>query len=171
MDYENVISDFADRTSQNLAFVRNAAQNQSEQDPQVYEFTQHINSLLGLLVFPQQDYFDHIPKTSLSDLVAEGWASIKTTDGLPDTVDNLKGLVRYLRNGIAHFNIKFLADTDHRLMGIRIWNTRDINGRKNVKTWEATLSTDDLDQLTGKFIELLLKPAQDHTVNDGSGIE
>jgi hypothetical protein len=58
MQYEDLVKDFAARTKVNLELVRAA-----EKGGQIaYEVTQFINSLLGLLVFPQQEFFDKIPK-------------------------------------------------------------------------------------------------------------
>jgi hypothetical protein len=149
MEYENVVLDFARRTRQNLTFVRQAARDtaQGGTHPRsdVYEVTQLINSMLGLLVFPQQRYFDAIPETPLPELVSQGWPMVKASAGFPD-VATLRDVLRYLRNAIAHFNVEFLAPSGT-LEGIRVWNTH-----KGEKTWQAELSLHQLDQLTDRFI-------------------
>lgn len=143
--HEAVIIDFARRTRANLEFVE-AAKGRGEN---VFEVTQLANSLLGLLVFPQQRYMSSIPETPLSDLVGKGWPSIKTTFGeLPE--NNLKQLMRMLRNSIAHFNVEFVAQTEGQITGLKVWNTK---GGK--KSWEAELSLDDLRTIVFKFIELI----------------
>jgi hypothetical protein len=59
MDYQKeFIIDFARRTRANLEFIESAKR------PDVFEVTQLFNSMLGLLVFPQQSYIDRIPKNA-----------------------------------------------------------------------------------------------------------
>lgn len=149
MDYENVIRDIAKRTHRNLEFVRKAARQDQLASfaPQVYEVTQLINSMLGLLVFPQQEYFSSIERTPLDQLVADGWPRIRTTEGFRDLAD-LRELLRYLRNAITHFNIEFVAP-EGQIEGIRVWNCPD--GKSGNKDWEAEISLNDLERITEKF--------------------
>lgn len=146
MDYhKDFIIDFARRTRANLAFIDSA----EERGAKVYEVTQLANSLLGMLVFPREHYMRSVPETPLSELVQQGWPEIKTTHGsLPE--ENLKQLMRMLRNSIAHCNVEFLANAEHRIIGIKLWNKR---GRET--TWQAELSIHDLRTLAFKFIEML----------------
>jgi hypothetical protein len=148
MDYQKeFIVDFARRTRANLEFIERAA------DPSVYEVTQLFNSMLGLLVFPQQSYMDRIPETSLHDLVNSGWPAIKVIKGSP-SFDNLRQLIRMLRNGVSHCNVEFMADDMKQITGLRIWNHEGGN-RRNGKNWEAELSIEDLRTIAFKFIELM----------------
>ena len=153
MEYKNVIEDFVARTRHNLHYIRETARAQSDDGDSgatVYEFTQLVNSMLGLLVFPQERFFDSIPTTPLRELEEAGWPSIRVSDGFPDTVDNLKDLMRYLRNAVAHFNMQFLTRSSQ-LSGVRVWNTR-----RGKRTWQADLSIEDLEQITERFIDLVL---------------
>jgi hypothetical protein len=147
MNYqEEFILDFAKRTRANLEFIERAA------DPNVYEVTQLFNSMLGLLVFPQQSYMDRIPETPLHDLVNSGWPAIKVTG--PALCTNLQHLIRMLRNGVSHCNVEFMADELKQITGLRIWNHKGGNWR-NGKNWEAELSIEDLRTIAFKFIELM----------------
>jgi len=148
MEYTNLVRDFASRTRSNLAFVQEAAKEGNE----VYEVTQLINSMLGLLVFPEQRFYSKIPETKLSDLEKEGWP-IPRVDGRYPQVDNLRKLARYLRNGISHFNLRF-TETGGHVDGIIIWNNEPQKGRKN---WQAELKISELEAIAEKFTELLLK--------------
>jgi HEPN pEK499 p136 len=144
--HEAVIIDFARRTRANLEFIE-AAKGRGEN---VFEVTQLANSLLGLLVFPQQRYMSSIPDTPLSDLVSQGWPKIRTTAGaLPE--ENLQQLLRMLRNSIAHCNVEFISETEGQITGIKVWNINN-SGKK---TWQAELSLDDLRTIVLKFIELI----------------
>lgn len=149
--YRNpVVKDFARRTRANLEIVREM----HKQDPgRVYEVTQLINSMLGLLVFPQQGYMKNIPKTSLKELVEQGWP-IPEVDGPYPQVPNLYQLVRMLRHAIAHFNVEFLSDDIGQLTGLRVWNENPRLG--NAITWRAVLTIKELEGITDRFIDLLL---------------
>lgn len=147
MEYqEEFIIDFARRTRANLHHIQTAVQ----MDKDVYEFTQLVNSLLGLLVFPREHYFGTIPNTPLSVLVQQGWPEIRPTFGQLQE-ETLPQLLRMLRNGVAHCNLEFLADNNQELQRLRVWNCKS-GGRK---TWEVEMSRDDLRTLAYKFIELL----------------
>jgi hypothetical protein len=153
-EYGRVVQDFARRTLRNLEYIETHAKS-----GEVFEATQLINSMLGLLIFPQQEFYDRIPETPLVELEKQGWPRISASGELPDLPDdagNLKGLLRYLRNSIAHFNTSFLADENNRLHGIRVWNHVD-GKRQNPKNWEAEISLDELRSLTRKFAGLILR--------------
>ena len=149
MIYEEVIRDFAERTRANLQAIEHLHANGED----VYEATQLVNSTLGLLVFPQQEYMDSIPLTSLAQLEQDGWPIPQVSGGFKQ-VSNLKQLIKYLRNAIAHFNIKFIGDGRREISLLRVWN---IDPRNDKKTWEAELSVDDLRKIAYRFIDLLLE--------------
>jgi hypothetical protein len=149
MDYQNLVRDFAQRTRVNLETLRRVQQTQPDQE--VYEVTQLINSMLGLLVLPQQWFMRRIPEIPLEQLVADGWPRPVMEGEFPPAA-NLQELVRYLRNAIAHFNLAFVADDQGQICGLRLWNRRG-----GVTTWEARLALADLETITEKFIDLLLE--------------
>ena len=146
MEYQNVIRDFAQRTRINLAHIEGSL---SEGD-EVYEVTQLVNSLLGLLVFPKERYYYSIPEIPLSTLDVLGWPNIKVVGDFQPAM-NLREQVRYLRNAIAHFNIHFLTDIDNQISGVEVWNIR--RGKMN---WKAEIQLDELRIIVDKFIDLLL---------------
>jgi len=146
MMYKEVIQDFARRTRKNLEVIDQL----HAEGREVYEVTQLVNSTLGLLVFPQQEYVDQIPRTPLDELRRDGWPIPKVT-GRFEQVRDLNQLIRYLRNAITHFNIKFIGDGQNEIEVLRVWN--EDRGRK---TWEAVLSVSDLRGIAERFIEFLL---------------
>jgi hypothetical protein len=145
MMYEEVVRDFARRTKANLAVIDRLRASGNE----VYEVTQLVNSLLGLLVFPQQEFVDRIPEKTLDQLRQDGWP-IPNVRGNFRQVSDLRQLIRYLRNAIAHFNVQFLGDGQGQIRGLRVWNEK-----RSVKTWEAELSVDDIRGIAERFITLL----------------
>lgn len=150
---DRVVQDFAQRTLDNLTAIRRL---RAEGQP-VYEVTQLVNSLLGLLVFPKEEFFEVIPRTPLHQLKQEGWPVPRVSGEFRQARD-LKELIRYLRNAVAHFNIEFLpmpgvpGDSRPQISGLRVWNTRD-----RQKTWEATLSLEDLEGITERVIGLVIR--------------
>jgi hypothetical protein len=149
MEYQSLVKDFALRTRKNLEAVREI---QRTDPDKVYEVTQLINSMLGLLVFPQQKYFDNIPSTPIAELKKEGWPVPQVIGVYPDVID-LRELLRYLRNAAAHFNLEFDNDDRGQIAGLRVWNT---NPRTQQITWMACLSVGDLEAITDKFVALIL---------------
>lgn len=69
MDYQNVVEEFARRTRTNLELLRKL----STSEPDAYEVTALVNSMLGLLVFPQQKDMNSIAETPVDELKQLGW--------------------------------------------------------------------------------------------------
>jgi hypothetical protein len=153
---ENLLWDYAQRTRKNLEFIERTVREQPEAE--LFEVTQLINSLLGLLVFPFERLRDQIPTTSLADLRAQGWVVPEVSGDFPQ-VEDLSELVRYLRNSVAHFNLEFIADENGKIEGLHIWNVN--RGRRN---WEAKIKIAELRDLTNRFLDLIqeqVSPPQD----------
>ena len=143
MNYELVVRDFAERTRKNLRTIEDLQAKGGE----AYEVTQLVNSMLGLLVFPREKFIDQIPQTSLSDLEAGGWP-IPKVDGVFPQAKDLRELIRYLRNAIAHFNIEFIGE---KIQSVRVWNTRN-----STTTWRAEIGLEELRAIAERFTDLLL---------------
>jgi hypothetical protein len=146
MEYhEQFIIDFAKRTRANLEYIEQA----EVRGDQVFQVTQLVNSLLGLLVFPRERYLQEIPPLTMQELANRGWPEITTIRGALRE-DNLRGLTQMLRNSIAHCNVEFVSGSDSQITGLKVWNTN--HGRK---TWEAEMQISQLRSIVLKFIELL----------------
>ena len=149
IEYTDLVSEFARRTRCNLETVRSVQK--SSPDLEVYEVTQLINSMLGLLVFPQQTFIDSIPPKLLGELRGEGWPIPEILGNYPQ-VKNINQLVKYLLNAITHSNVKFIPDQDKQISGLELWN---INSKGRI-TWRAKVSIDEIEKITEKFTALLL---------------
>jgi hypothetical protein len=145
MNYKILVKDFAKRTNINLRIIEKNKICGNES----YEVTQLINSCLGLLVFPREKFFNSIPETQIEELEKQGWVIPEVSGNFPQ-VENLKQLLRYLRNAIAHFNIEFISDSEDQIQTIKVWN--NYRGRK---TWEAILGIEELKSILEKFTELI----------------
>jgi hypothetical protein len=150
MMYEDVIADFAKRTEANLRAIRQLAR-QGGATP-AFEVTQLVNSMLGLLVFPQQRYLERIPETPIADLASRGWPIPDMMGDYPQ-VPHLRQLVRMLRDAITHCNLKFEPGVSDEIEALTVWNTEPRSGKV---TWKARLTVADLDAITTRFVALLL---------------
>lgn len=131
MLYEEFIRDFAIRTEANLLFI----EKESKNNDALYEVTQLINSTLGLLIFPVEEYIIKLKEIGrLDDSEIETTISrikiIKGTKNL--TIDEF---LRRLRNAFAHNNIKVRGGRE--IECLIIWNqydrTRPVNWKAEVK--------------------------------------
>jgi hypothetical protein len=103
--------EFIARTQKNLKAIECLKQKGGE----VYEVTQLLNSMLGLLIFPRARFFEKIQDKSWDLMDKEGWP---LPSGDNAHVSNLKQLVRNMRNAVAHFNIELVNDGNE-IIGIR----------------------------------------------------
>lgn len=95
--YEEFVRDVATRTRTNLFYIE-AAEKRGEE---VYETTQLINSLLGMLVFVQQT--ESLPSTQLSEL--PGFPELEFVRGEKRT-RNFSSFVEFCRHAIAHGHVE-----------------------------------------------------------------
>lgn len=132
----NTVFDFIRRTEQNLETIESGA---AAGKAGHYEVTQLINSAIGLLFFPKESVFNTIPQTPLSEIRNVNLPKI-LHGKLPK--DNLQQLIRYLRNGFAHYNVYF-ENYNNTIKGIYIWNISSEGG----VDWVAYTSIGDLRSL------------------------
>lgn len=155
--YKDTLACFIERTKINLKTIKDISANDSAQA--VFETTQLINSLLGLIVLPQQELFSTIPNTSFDELQKDGWpisflkSSTKKGANNGRYEDNLNNLLRYFRNGIAHFNIK-VTEYDGQISGIDICDKKPGDDRPH---WNVCLALDEIERIVEKFGELINK--------------
>lgn len=141
MQYLDVIRDFAQRT-QNICKTYTGP----------YETTNLINSSLGLFVFPEQTFFNNLSNEMISPELFEQLKSC-CTSSYNETLD-LRSLCRHIRNGIAHFHLKFNANNHGEIEGITI---NDTDSRKcPVPHFEITLSVETLKCFFFEFSESII---------------
>lgn len=141
---DELVQEFYERTIKNLDYICKA----SETGKDVYEATQLINSLLGLIVLPKERAFDKIPETPLDDL--DGWPSIEMGKGC----NNIKQFCRLMRHAVAHYNLVLLGDKV--IEGVRFQNK---NNNDEV-TWERDFRLRDVKVIAEKLHLLLLSEEQ-----------
>jgi len=154
MEYKDVIRDFALRTKRNLEFIEKEVSIDSTK-PEVYEVTQLVNSLLGLIVFPREEYMSRLPETPLAELVDQGWAVPRVVGDYPQ-VNTLRELIDYIRHAISHFNIEFITNAEREITGIVLWNRKYRGGKPGKIIWKAEMNIEELRKLAFKFIDLII---------------
>ena len=140
--------EFIARTQKNLIAIEELAKS----DGSVFEVTQLINSLLALLVFPREIFFDKIPSINKKMMIMKGWP-------LPDEegnkVTNLRELIINMRNAVAHCNIELVNDGNE-IIGIRFRNFSPYDSHREKPLWTGMYDVIALK----KFVDMLLNHLQ-----------
>jgi HEPN pEK499 p136 len=93
-----------------------------------------------------------IPETPLNELASSGWPIPKVIGEFQQARD-LRTLIRYLRNAVAHFNIEFIGDGTNEIRTLRVWNK---DPRTNRTTWNAEVGVEELRGIADRFGALIL---------------
>jgi len=117
-----------------------------------FEVTQLVNSAIGLLMFPQQEFFEMIPMTDLAALKKQGWPIPKFEFG-EERTRNLRDLTKNMRNSFAHFNIDFKPEKG-KIVGLYLWNRPE---EKQPPNWVCYISIEDFRLLFEKFVAIVHK--------------
>ena len=112
---ETFAKDFAERTLKNLI-------NYSGE----YEVTQLINSAIGLLMIPKEEFFNEIIDNIISCQLLKKMREAIDFDEITskNKKNSLKNIVIHIRNGIAHGHMKFISEDVNGYMEIQnviIW--------------------------------------------------
>lgn len=131
------------RTRANLEFM----DEQRRQGAEVYEFTQLLNSMLGMIICVREDYFK-APRGSSEPAVT--WQNLEEADlhispSIREKASAFSTLISNLRNGLAHNGYDFLV-SDGEIAGIKV---------KTNKGWSADFSEDELREIANLAVDYL----------------
>ncbi|AUC93698.1 hypothetical protein CWS35_04805 [Bradyrhizobium sp. SK17] len=146
-EYGVTVRHFAHRTRKNLMIIEKGAECAPTEH---FEVTQLVNSAIGLLMFPQQEFVDSLPEWNLDELRRRGWPIPEIEHG-EERTQNLRSLTRNMRNSFAHFNIDFRSDRG-KIAGLYLWNKPE---EKQPANWVCYICVADLRQLFEKFAQLM----------------
>ena len=96
---EDFVADFAKRTKDNCEATVGVP----------YEVTQLINSMIGLLIIPEQKIYNEITDGMISKDLFES-ISIGIQEYTYEEEHNLQNIARHIRNAVAHSRLKFDAE-------------------------------------------------------------
>ncbi|HBG59221.1 MAG TPA: HEPN family nuclease [Anaerolineaceae bacterium] len=139
--------EFIARTQKNLKAIECLKQKGGE----VYEVTQLLNSMLGLLIFPKEKLYKKIQPKNWDMMVKEGWP---LPSGDNAHVSNLKQLVRNMRNAVAHFNIELVNDGNE-ITGIRFGSFSKPDSHREGPHWTGMYDIASLREFVNKLSEHL----------------
>ena len=149
--------EIARRSRKNLDFIYT----HKKQGADVEEFTQLLNSMLGMLICLREEYFkgrevtwDKVEEYNLQSISIEGDVPTRTSPRLEHSKTFSK-LISNLRHGFAHNCFELVGNP---ITSVRVWNIRSEqdNEPKN-RTWQAELSGNQLRQIADLFIDFLEK--------------
>lgn len=123
-EYKDFVKDFACRTYKNLEFIEKTQEARYEE---LYEFTQLINSLLGLLVIPQQRENDRIDNNFVEAETLEHLRSSIERDDYNRR--EFKDIIRHMRNAVAHGSVQIVPN-DGTITGIIFTDNSDHNKKQ-----------------------------------------
>ena len=135
------LKDFVLRTKANISMC---------QSP--YEVTQLVNSLIGLLILPKEQYYQNIQDDMINSQLLTTIKQ-KITINSPEKNYNLKQIVRRLRNAIAHFNIECKADIETHEIDHIIFSDFDHGNDSQTPNFQISLSVDLMKKFVYQFSE------------------
>ena len=146
--YKHQELDFIHRTKIILEQYKNFRISEKEK----FEVTLFINCLVGLLILPQQNWFDNLP-TDIVSLKEWGIKEEHISVIIEEETKNVKDIARHLRNSIAHYNFTVFDNSSKEISRIKF---EDFD-RDNNKTFEATIPILNLRLFTTKLTDTLTK--------------
>lgn len=119
------------------------------------EGTLLINCLLGILVFPEQKFYNEMSDSMLSDKNKQ-----KIKQGIIGKSEprTLKKIFRRMKNAVSHCNIKFESAYNNQIKYIYFYDDENY-AKRNLENYEFQLESDveDLREILFDFCENLLK--------------
>ena len=139
--------EFIARTQKNLRAIECL----KEKGGEVYEVTQLLYSMLGLLIFPKEKLHKKIQPKNWDIMVKEGWP---LPSGDNAHVSDLKQLIKNMRNAVAHFNIELVNDGNE-IIGIRFRSFSQPDSHREGQYWTGMYDVASLREFVNKLSEHL----------------
>lgn len=141
-NYKNQEFDFVNRTKAIIEQYEKIELSKAEK----FEVTLLLNCLVGLLILPQQNWFDNLPTDIISQ---KEWgindkhiSFIKAGE-----TKNVKDIARHLRNSISHYRFRAFDNKSNEISSIKF----EDYDPSNKKSFEATIPVSSLRQFTTKL--------------------
>ncbi|WP_224961814.1 HEPN family nuclease [Geomonas subterranea] len=150
----------AKRTLKNLNFVYESKQKGND----VEEFTQLLNSMLGMIISLREEYFKgRVVAWEVLEQYKLKKIDIKAK--MPDTASpnltthtTFSQLIANIRHGFSHNCFLLVGNKDNVISGITIWNIPF--GKENAtrnRCWEVTMTEEELKGLATLFVSFISK--------------
>lgn len=120
-----------------------------ENSNEKFEKTLFINCLLGLLIIPQQYWFDNLPDTKTNN----SWGILESEiNFIVEDNKSVKNITRHLRNSISHYTFQIIANKSNEIEKIKF---TDLDIKKKLKSFEANINIDNLKKFTYNLTDFL----------------
>ena len=139
--------EFIARTQKNLIAIECL----KEKGVEVYEVTQLLNSMLGLLIFPKERLFEKIKNKSWDTMVEEGWP---LPSGDNAKVSDLEQLIIIMRNAVAHCNFNVITKDDE-ISSIEFSNFNPRDNQRKQPLWKGEYDVASLRKFVYMFLDHL----------------
>jgi len=143
--------DFIDRTKEILKQYDDYFKDKDKKNK--YEITLLMNAFVGLLILPQQHWFDDLP----SELITKKEWGIDTSHigflkkGEQKTVNEV---ARHLRNSVSHYRFTAFDNKHGDISQIQFRDYQD--EEETIKTFEATIPVSALKKFLDKFSQTMI---------------
>lgn len=118
-----------------------------------YEDTLFINCLLGLLIIPQQHWFDNLPTQSLD----KEWGITASDITIINNKKNIDNISRHLRNSISHYRFTVLPDKVGNIEKIEFIDFYETKDKKKIETFKAIISIKKMRVFAEMFSNYLIE--------------
>ena len=152
--YKQQEHDFVDRTSKILSQYDDYFKDKDISKK--FEVTLMINSFVGLLILPQQEWFDQLPEELIS--MGEWGIDVKHIGFIRNKNDNkksVKAVATHLRNSVVHYNFIAFENKKDEISQIQFLDYTDKS--KSTKTFEATVPVANLRRFLDKFSQTMIE--------------
>lgn len=142
--------DFIERTRKILKQYEDFFNERSNKEK--FEVTLLINAFVGLLILPQQEWFNKLPDESIT---GRTWGIDSIHIGFIKTgeIKSVKNVVTHLRNSVAHYNFTVFNNQGNQISQINFRDYSDYG--MTIKTFDATIPVGILRKFLDKFSQTM----------------
>jgi len=133
-NYKNIEHDFIDRTLKLISQYESILHKYPFEEQ--YNYTLLINSLLGIIVFPKERLFNHIPNLRLTPELKKEMGLVESK--INPNYKSLRDLIYGMRNSIAHFTVEIVSQTDDFLVDNIVFNKYDDKDNTVIADFKST---------------------------------
>ena len=106
------VQEYIVRTKTNYSFINRVVGSKKDRRHGPFEVTELINSMVGLLIIPKERYLNQVTDNLIDQGLLGKMIQCIQKDDYSDST--LKGIVKHMRNAVAHDRIEFHAEKQPR---------------------------------------------------------
>ena len=133
-----------------------------------YNATLLCNCLMGILVYPEQEYYKEIDETFLSDATKQTLDNSVKKSGVKKRADEneLQYIFRRMRNAVSHRHVKFPKSNiknDNAIKSICLYDDEKYDKKQNLEDYEFKIEIQvaDLKEILIEFCNNAIKKGSD----------